>query len=67
MQEALTCRYPDCGRTRASSDDDFCVQHAYAVRSETVSIVDEANYLLRMEAEFIRWCEEHGQPHPHED
>ena len=65
--ETLVCRWFDCDRTRAATDDDFCVQHAYEARLDGQAAVAEASHLTDYAAQFEQWCADHDKPHPHHE
>lgn len=63
----MDCRNPDCCTTIADRHPTgFC-----STCEETIidplrkKGLPQIDHFLKLEAEFVAWCEANGQPHPH--
>lgn len=63
--DRLPCRNPDCAGSRYM-DREFCVTCETLLQRDTTAVLRDVDKALHDEAAFIRFCEEHGFPHPHE-
>lgn len=65
--ERKPCASPDCANTlSAAVQVDFCFQCSSRLHRETDELWSDLAKVLRLESEFVRWCEERGLPNPHE-
>lgn len=56
----------DCGIPLGTWPDDLCPGCQARVRIQTDRLLEDIGHMLGLEAEFVRWCAEHGQPNPHD-
>ena len=49
-----------------ASGMDFCFTCSAALLRARDELYGDIDKVLSLEAQFVRYCEEHGLPHPHE-
>ena len=61
------CRNIDCEYTVSdASGMEFCLACTSVLVREREELYGELDHVLSLESQFVRYCEEHGLPHPHE-
>lgn len=63
---AQDCINPDCENSGRNELDGFCFTCTSTLAHEGRELERDLDHVLRLESEFIEWCEAHGQPHPHD-
>lgn len=56
----------NCDNVLPDNADDLCSRCQQFVHFEAVRGLATIDHLLGLEAEFVQWCADHGQPNPHD-
>lgn len=66
-EERRVCATYDCDNTVAASlPSGFCFTCMSGLARDERELASDLDKVLRLEAEFVAYCEEHGLPNPHE-